>query len=268
MLNQKIKNIFFNILKNKNFSKFISKILNRYESNTTLAATNWANKNKIDLVTFCRLKDQKLWEECLIEINKIKKNILMKLKMIPQEYHGMANLPLVYFLIRYYKPEKIIETGVAAGCSSETILQAIKKNNKGFLYSSDLPYFKIEEPEKFIGFVISNELKNFWKLDIRGDNYALDNFINICSKIDFFHYDSDKSFRGRDFAMKKVNKHFNSNAILIMDDIQDNFFFKNFVEKEKLEFKVIEYKDKGRYVGLIEKIGLQFKEKNLIEKFK
>ena len=30
--------------------------------------------------------------------------------------------------------------------SSETILQAIKKNNKGFLYSSDLPYFKINKP--------------------------------------------------------------------------------------------------------------------------
>ena len=90
-------------------------------------------------------------------------------------------------------------------------------------------------------------------------NYALDEFINICSKIDFFHYDSDKSFRGRDFVMKKINKHFNPNATLIMDDINDNLFFKNFVEKEKLEFKVLEFQ--GQYVGLIEKIGLQLKGK-------
>ena len=183
----------------------------------------------------------------------------MKLRTIPQKYNCMGYLPLIYFLIRYYQPEKIIETGVAAGCSSETILQAIKKNNKGFLYSSDLPYFKIDKPEKFIGFVVSHELKNLWKLDIRGDRYALDEFINICSKIDFFHYDSDKSFRGRDFVMRKISKHFNPNATVIMDDINDNLFFKNFVEKEKLEFKVLEFQ--GQYVGLIEKIGLQLKGK-------
>lgn len=259
MSNEKIRNIFFNIFKNKNFSSFMTKIINRFESNTALAATTWAKKNKIDLESFCKSKNQKLWEECLIEFSKIKKNILMKLKTIPQKYNCMGHLPLIYFLIRYYKPEKIIETGVASGCSSETILQAIKKNNKGFLYSSDLPYFKIDKPEKFIGSVVSNELKNFWKLDIRGDHYALDEFINICCKIDFFHYDSDKSFRGRDFVMRKISKHFNPNAAVIMDDINDNLFFKNFVEKEKLEFKVLEFQ--GQYVGLIEKIGLQLKGK-------
>ena len=259
MSNEKIRNIFFNIFKNKNFSSVLNKIINKFESNTALAAANWAEKNKIDLESFCKSKNQELWEECSIEFSKIKKNILLKLKSMPQEYNCMGNLPLIYFLVRYYRPEKIIETGVAAGCSSETILQAIKKNNKGFLYSSDLPYFKINKPEKFIGSVVSSELKNLWKLDIRGDHHALDEFIHICSKIDFFHYDSDKSFSGRDFVMRKINKHFNPNATLIMDDINDNLFFKNFVEKEKLEFKVLEFQ--GQYVGLIEKIGLQLKGK-------
>ena len=133
-----------------------------------------------------------------------------------------------------------------------------------FLYSSDLPYFKIDNPEKFIGSVASNELKIFWKLDIRGDHFALDNFIDICNEIDFFHYDSDKSFRGRDFVIKKIKKYFKPNATLIMDDINDNLFFKNFVEKEKLEFNVLEFQ--GQYIGLVEKIGLQL-EKNLKSKY-
>ena len=58
--------------------------------------------------------------------------------------------------------------------------------------------------------------------------------------------------------MKKIKKYFNPNATLIMDDINDNLFFKNFVEEEKLEFKVLEFQ--GQYVGLIEKIGLQLKK--------
>ena len=49
------------------------------------------------------------------------------------------------------------------------------------------------------------------------------------------------------------------NSILLMDDIQDNIFFKNFVKEYKLEFKVFKFKD--QYVGLIEKIGLQLKDK-------
>ena len=264
MSSEKKINIFFNIFKSKNFLSIIRKIRNRLEPDTTLEAITWAKKNKIDLEFFCKSKNQKLWNECLIEFSIIKKDILLKLKAIPQKYNCMGNLPLIYFLVRYHQPEKIIETGVAAGCSSETILQAIKKNNKGFLYSSDLPYFKIDNPEKFIGSVVSNELKIFWKLDIRGDHFALDNFIDICNEIDFFHYDSDKSFRGRDFVIKKIKKYFKPNATLIMDDINDNLFFKNFVEKEKLEFNVLEFQ--GQYIGLVEKIGLQL-EKNLKSKY-
>ena len=121
-----------------------------------------------------------------------------------------------------------------------------------------MPYYKIEQSEKFIGAAVSDELKKFWKLDIRGDHYALDDFINLCPKIDFFHYDSDKSYSGRDFALKKVSKHFSLNAVLIMDDIEVNLFFKDFVEKNKLNFKV--FAIKNEFVGLVENIGLQLKE--------
>jgi hypothetical protein len=44
-----------------------------------------------------------------------------------------------------------------------------------------------------------------------------------------------------------------------MDDIQDNLFFKNFVEKENLNFKVFGFKNE--FVGLVENIGLQLKKK-------
>ena len=256
---RRIKNIFLNALRYKDSSIIIQKIKNKFESNETFTATNWAKENKIDLENFCKSKDDKIWKESLIELDEIEKNILIKLQKIPERYSVWSNLKLIFFLIRYYKPENIIETGVAAGTSSEAILQAIKRNEKGYLYSSDLPYYKIEQSEKFIGTVVSEELKKFWKLDIRGDHYALDDFINLCSKIDFFHYDSDKSYDGRNFAMKKIKKYFSLNSVLIIDDIQDNLFFKNFVEKENLNFKVFGFKN--QFVGLVENIGLQLKKK-------
>ena len=169
---RRIKNIFLNALRYKDSSIIIQKIKNKFESNETFTATNWAKENKIDLENFCKSKDDKIWKESLIELDEIEKNILIKLQKIPERYSVWSNLKLIFFLIRYYKPENIIETGVAAGTSSEAILQAIKRNEKGYLYSSDLPYYKIEQSEKFIGAAVSDELKKFWKLDIRGDHYA------------------------------------------------------------------------------------------------
>ena len=59
--------------------------------------------------------------------------------------------------------------------------------------------------------------------------------------------------------MKKISKHFSLNSVLIIDDIQDNLFFKNFVEKENLNFQVFGFNNE--FVGLVENIGLQLKKK-------
>lgn len=164
---KKYKNIFLNVKKYRDLRIIYEKIRNKFEFDTSVIAKNWAKKNITNLENYCKTKDKKLWKDCLTEFNKIEKKILTKLKKTPKKYNCPANLSLIYFLIRYLKPKKIIETGVAAGTSSETILQAIKNNGVGFLYSSDLPYYKIKNAKKFIGFVVSNNLKKFWKLDIK-----------------------------------------------------------------------------------------------------
>jgi|TARA_B110000114_G_C14818811_1_gene287797 hypothetical protein len=70
-------------------------------------------------------------------------------------------------------------------------------------------------------------------------------------------YNSDKSYSGKNFAMKKVNKHLSLNVVLIMNHIQDNLFFKDFIKKNKLNFKV--FGCKNQLVGFVENIGLQLK---------
>ena len=50
-----------------------------------------------------------------------------------------SNCRLLYSIIRYQKPISVVETGVASGASSYSILQAMKRNGFGKLYSIDLP---------------------------------------------------------------------------------------------------------------------------------
>ena len=68
-----------------------------------------------------------------VPMNKIDGVVLPGNK--PQHFFGK----FLYFIVRCAKPAFMIETGVAHGVSSWTILNAIHKNGYGKLYSIDLP---------------------------------------------------------------------------------------------------------------------------------
>ena len=154
-------------------------------------------------------------------------------------------------MIRKFNLLNVVETGVAAGWSSLAILRALKKNGKGFLYSSDFPYFRLKNPEKYIGYLAKDESnKDNWFLDIRGDDIALPEIVKKLDNntIDLFHYDSDKSYSGRVNALRILSSKINSKTIIIFDDIQNNLHFKEFVEKSSNDFSVYEFK--GKFIGI------------------
>ena len=85
---------------------------------------------------------------------------------------------------------------MAAGYSSYAFLVSIKKNNIGKLFSSDFPYFRLENPDN-IGIVVPNDLKKKWRLEILGDNKNFEKFKNEFNKIDLLFYDSDKRYSSK-----------------------------------------------------------------------
>jgi len=253
-----MKNLIFNFLKKKYFFLIIKKIFKRLEVNTSVEAKKWAQLNsKKSTEDFCKSIDQELFDIVKCEIDLIKKEAHERILELNFNFGGPGvagpgNYVLLYFLIIKFKLFNIVETGVAAGWSSLFILRALKKNGKGRLYSSDFPYFRLKNPEKYIGYLADNESNKYnWFLDIRGDEVALpeikkhlgDEIINL------FHYDSDKSYSGRVNALKTLNEKINSKTIIVIDDIQNNLHFKNYVEDNKLHFDVIEWD--GKYLGII-----------------
>ena len=246
-----MKNILINFFKKNYFLVIVKKIFKGFEKNTSEEAKKWAeenNKHSIDEF-YCSI-DTQLYEQVKMEIKVIQEFAQNKLSKLNVSLGGGGNYILLYFLIRKFKPLNIVETGVAAGWTSLAILRAIKKNGKGFLYSSDFPYFRLENPEKYIGYLakyVSNE--DNWFLDIRGDDIALPKIVKrLDNNIDLFHYDSDKSYSGRDNALKILSSKIDSKTIIIFDDIQNNLHFKNYVQKNKKDFRV--YKFEGKYIGI------------------
>ena len=244
-------------LRGNNFRVMLGKIVSRFEEDGTQEAVEWAKNNAIQTEKYCSNIDANIWGEAKQVAAQIEKNSREILEKIPVSLGGGGDYPLIYFLIRSKKPEIVFETGVAAGWSTETILQALVKNQKGKLFSSDFPYFRLKNPEQHIGILVSEGLKDRWRLDIRGDEVAVPDFVKEigASKLDLLHYDSDKSYRGRSFAMSLVESKFADDATFVMDDIQDNLFFRDYVEEKGLNFSVLEFD--GKYVGVVENIGSQ-----------
>jgi predicted O-methyltransferase YrrM len=247
-----IKNILFNLIKNKYFFTIIKKIFKRFEVDTSVEAKKWAKLNsKQTTEEFCQSIDSLLYDEVKFDISFIEKEAKEKLSRLNISLGGGGNYILLYFLIRKFELLNIVETGVAAGWTSLAILKALKKNKNGNLYSSDFPYFRLENPEKYIGLLVQGEInKNNWFLDIRGDDIALPEIIKQMTdkNIDLFHYDSDKSYSGRVNALKVLNSKISSKTIIIFDDIQDNLHFKDFVEENKKDFYIFEFE--GNFIGV------------------
>lgn len=249
-----INTIKFTLKSPKRFLELADKVLKRFtDKKNSLSISNhmqWLDSKTIDFEKFANDMDQSLWIESVDVSNNIEKRAADIISKTPIKLGGGGIYPLIYFVTRLKKPNCVVETGVAAGYSTQTFLEALDKNGKGVLYSSDFPYFRINNPEKYIGILVEERLKTNWNLFIEGDKINLPKIVNMVENIDLFHFDSDKSYEGRIFATDIIKKKLSKNAIVFYDDINDNTHFYDYVNQEKINnYKI--FKFKGKYIGMI-----------------
>jgi predicted O-methyltransferase YrrM len=145
----------------------------------------------------------------------------------------------LYFIIRLSKPEVMVETGVAHGVSSWTILNAMHRNGKGKLYSIDLPNkdLKSYNPEniaKSSGWVVPDVLRQRWELQLGSSKELLPALMSRLGNIDVFFHDSDHSYENMHFEFKTVLPHVRKNGLIISDDVHKNKSFPEFVTSNPL----------------------------------
>jgi predicted O-methyltransferase YrrM len=215
---------------------------------------SWLQSNVTDFSLIASQRSPDLWNETEEFYNHFKP-IAEKITSDAERqvgYHlgGGGYYPFLYFITRSLKPECVVETGVATGYSSQAFLKAMSINGKGRLFSSDFQMFRLTDPEKYIGIVVDDDLRSDWNLFLEGDEVNLPLILESAKRVDIFHYDSDKSYKGRAWATSLLEPRMNEHSFLVMDDIQDNSFFHDYVaEKDKAEWMVFAFENK--YVGLV-----------------
>jgi predicted O-methyltransferase YrrM len=159
-----------------------------------------------------------------------------------------AHCALLYFLTRHTRPRSVLETGVAAGYASAAVLAALERNGAGRLFSSDFPYLRSPRPYDHIGCLVDPSHRHRWRIELVGDRVNVPLLLAGAGPIDLFHYDSDKSYSGRKWVFSRVLRSLSPGAVVVMDDVQDNLFFKDWIEREGWPYAVLPFRDK--YVGV------------------
>ncbi len=191
------------------------------------------------------------------EIDHIQKELIGKWNKIEHSWTrtGLMDFScaaLLYHIVRIFKPQLIIETGVANGASSTFILSAMEANGIGKLHSID---FSESEGLSFvpngkeIGWMIPDELRNRWLLQIGRTEEKLENLLKQIGEIDIFLHDSDHTYEIMMYEYKTAWPYLKKNGLLLSDDVKMNSAFDEFIKDVKSPAMVY-----SRRLGIVQKV--------------
>ncbi len=137
-----------------------------------------------------------------------------------------------YAICRLNKPKTVLETGVAFGWTSAFILAALEANGAGHLYSVDLPAFRPKANE-IIGVIVPDRLRHRWTLTLGPQSHVLPRVLGDLGTVDFFHYDSDKTYQGMKWGYDSVWPRMAAGGVVMSDDVDNDAFLEFSMEQRQ-----------------------------------
>ena len=134
----------------------------------------------------------------------------------------------LYALIRAIRPELVVETGVAYGKSSALILCAMEHNQKGRLFSVDLPNDKrrtladgarTNTGNYDAGWLVPDYLKKRWDLNLGDARKILPGLLSNVKRIDVFLHDSLHTYEHVEFELNTVFPRLRNGSLVMCVNI-------------------------------------------------
>jgi cytoskeletal protein RodZ/predicted O-methyltransferase YrrM len=134
----------------------------------------------------------------------------------------------IWHVTRTLRPKKIVETGVAHGVSTRFILEALKRNDSGQLWSIDLaptdPAIAAE-----IGVAARGCCPDRWTLIEGSSRRRLPRLLTEIGPIDLFIHDSLHTTPNLRFELETVWPALRRGGYIVVDDIDTNSAFHDFL---------------------------------------
>ena len=158
---------------------------------------------------------------------------------------------LLYFLVKFSRPDIVVETGVANGFSSSYILLALDSLNKGKLISIDYLVMPWHTKQK-VGQAIPKPLRKWHELIIGNSMTELEKLKNKTKYFDIFMHDSSHTYKHMMNEYQIVWPHLKNGGFLLSDDVSQNDAFLEFSDKVGKKAIIIR-KDEREHFGIIKK---------------
>ena len=107
---------------------------------------------------------------------------------------------------------------------------AMEENNKGHLYSIDLPSPELLSSGKEPGWVVPEHLRNRWDLRFGMSSELLPSLLEEVKMVDIFLHDSEHSYENMYWEYKTTWRYLRKGGLLLSHDITLNSAFRDFAK--------------------------------------
>jgi hypothetical protein len=161
----------------------------------------------------------------------------------------------IWCTVMHLRPSVVVETGVAQGVTSRIVLEALNRNDRGHLWSIDLPHLFERNLHAQIGVAVPGSLRGRWRYIEGSSRRRLPGLLRSLAQVDLFIHDTWTSARNTRFEMEQALNSLAPGGIMIIDDINTHQAFADFAQDfPSLETVVCPHPDRdraGQLFGLV-----------------
>jgi hypothetical protein len=138
----------------------------------------------------------------------------------------------IWCVIAHLRPARVVETGVAHGLTSRLILEGLRRNGAGQLWSIDLPAVD-SALHREIGIAVPPHLRSRWTYIQGTSRDRLPGLLAELGDIEVFVHDSLHTGRNTRFELSCAWPSLRTGGAAVVDDIDHSLAFRKFVAREQ-----------------------------------
>jgi hypothetical protein len=137
----------------------------------------------------------------------------------------------VWCTVLHTRPEVVIETGVAHGVTTRIVLEALGHNDRGHLWSIDLPYAFDRGLRGETGAAVPDECRPRWSYLEGSSRQRLPPLVADLGHVETFVHDSLHTARNTVFELDEAASVMSPGGVMIVDDIKMHDGFTTFARR-------------------------------------
>jgi SAM-dependent methyltransferase len=141
-----------------------------------------------------------------------------------------AQAAAIWCVVAHSRPAIVVETGVAHGLTSRVILEGLKRNGSGRLWSIDLPAVDPALHHE-IGIAVQADLRSRWSYTPGTSRERLPRLVRKLGRVDLFVHDSLHTARNMGFELDTVWPTLAPGGIAVVDDVDHSLGFRRFIDR-------------------------------------